>query len=528
MANEIEDNKIKIVIKNYKQFKDKTEIILAPLTILVGPNGGGKSSIISAIQLMTLSIQYLLRGEAEARKHLERIPFDEVISVNNQKQKGFSLAIADKKGECIKIEFKKGKNGGIKIKFFIIRITIMFGNVKDGVEERIEYLKISPDKFIEYRPKEIKKIEEELQNVKKYLGYGGNGLARLYRIVQKMDPNSEFKFIKTEIKSSEFVEQEGQPDVLEILVSSYFTQLYGIEPISDRPGSNMPTIYWATILLALEKENFDSIQSDYASTFKILDTLLAYVKEDIERLAEFLFNKLDDTRKDPPEYFEYKNGLFQNDYYELCDYLLNGTREISTDPNNQQTKKENFFKHVQNFQIADTIVINELVKLKPDQKLFEVLLEKDKVKFNLKNLSSGGKQILPVLLKLFVQLSPFENLMISQPELHLHPRLQGIIADVVVDFFSDTLISAKQKILIETHSEHIIRKLQVLVAQRKINNEFISIYYVNPGNKPFESQAVYLPMNDKGLFTESWPNGFFNDTTILSLELIEELSKRQN
>ncbi len=529
MADEIEDNKIKIVIKNYKQFKDKTEIILSPLTILVGPNGGGKSSIISAIQLLTRSILYLLAGDIEERKKIERIPFDEVISVSNNKQKGFSLAIEDKKGEWIKIEFKRGKNGGVKIKYFLLRITIKFRNTTDVVEEQIVHLKISPDKFTEYRAEEIDKIEADLQNVKKYLGYRKGGMHRLLSQIQrKVEPNLEIRFIKTEINSSELAYQDGHSDILEILASSYFTQLYGIEPIADRTGFNMPIIYWATILMAREKDDFINIQNDYPKVYEILDALLAFIEESKEKWTELIFNKLDDTRKDPPEYFEYKNGLFQNDYYELCDYLLNGTQERSSDPNHQKNLKINFLKHVQNFQIADNLILNKLVTLNPDQKLYAVLLEKEKVKFNLKTLSSGGKQVLPVLLKLFVQLSPNENLMISQPELHLHPRLQGKIADVLVDFFTEISISEKQKILIETHSEHIIRKLQLLVAQRKFNNEFISIYYVNPGNKPFESQAIYLPMNDKGLFTESWPNGFFNDTTIISLEHIEELSKRQN
>lgn len=46
----------KMSIKNYKSFKNKQEITFAPITIFVGPNSGGKSSIIKLLGFLWQNI----------------------------------------------------------------------------------------------------------------------------------------------------------------------------------------------------------------------------------------------------------------------------------------------------------------------------------------------------------------------------------------------------------------------------------------------------------------------------------------
>ena len=53
----------KVVIKNFKCIKE-LELELAPLTILVGPNSSGKSSILEALALMAQCAKSMTFGES--------------------------------------------------------------------------------------------------------------------------------------------------------------------------------------------------------------------------------------------------------------------------------------------------------------------------------------------------------------------------------------------------------------------------------------------------------------------------------
>ena len=63
----------------------------------------------------------------------------------------------------------------------------------------------------------------------------------------------------------------------------------------------------------------------------------------------------------------------------------------------------------------------------------------------------------------------------------------------------------------ETHSEHIVRGIQVLVAQGKVPAEDIAIYYVSK-NDDGTSKIEVMDLEDRGFFTKEWPAGFMDLT----------------
>lgn len=109
-------------------------------------------------------------------------------------------------------------------------------------------------------------------------------------------------------------------------------------------------------------------------------------------------------------------------------------------------------------------------------------------------------------------------LILEQPELHLHPAAQSELADLFVSSVINS--SGKKKILVETHSEHLIRKLQILVADKKypISKDMVKIYYVDKNEKG-DAQIEEMKLLDNGKFENPWPAGFFDRGYQLSREL---------
>lgn len=105
---------------------------------------------------------------------------------------------------------------------------------------------------------------------------------------------------------------------------------------------------------------------------------------------------------------------------------------------------------------------------------------------------------------------------LEEPENHLHPSLQSKLADMLVDAHK----SYEVQFLVETHSEYLIRKLQLLIAREAIENDRVSILYVNGKNRPSYMPLVKSISVDKdGNLEDVFGPGFFDESVRLSKEL---------
>lgn len=151
--------------------------------------------------------------------------------------------------------------------------------------------------------------------------------------------------------------------------------------------------------------------------------------------------------------------------------------------------------------------------------LYKLMVTNNGVNHNIIDVGYGIAQVLPIVTQIYYNnnsederkrnLYRFDKrkvFIIEQPELHLHPAAQASLADLFVE---KIVKDNETKFIIETHSEHFIRKLQVLVADPrvKISQDDIGIYYVDKGEDG-QSCVNQININSKGQFIEKWPSGF--------------------
>jgi predicted ATPase len=112
----------------------------------------------------------------------------------------------------------------------------------------------------------------------------------------------------------------------------------------------------------------------------------------------------------------------------------------------------------------------------------------------------GVSQVLPVLVALLTAL-PGQLVYIEQPELHLHPRAQYLLAKC----FADAAERGVQ-IVVETHSDLFIEGVQTLVAEGKLSPDKVILHWFTRGEDE-TTTITSAELDENGAFGD-WPEDF--------------------
>ncbi len=97
---------------------------------------------------------------------------------------------------------------------------------------------------------------------------------------------------------------------------------------------------------------------------------------------------------------------------------------------------------------------------------FTLSVRLNKDLFNLGEVGYGVSQILPIVAEMFAGVSGV-NFFMQQPEVHLHPRAQAEIANIVYIYSTEIKISLQ---LIETHSDFLIDRFVTLLRENYLGS----------------------------------------------------------
>jgi predicted ATPase len=140
-----------------------------------------------------------------------------------------------------------------------------------------------------------------------------------------------------------------------------------------------------------------------------------------------------------------------------------------------------------------------------DSSIYQVRVQKtpSSAKVLITDVGFGVSQILPVLVLCYY--APEGSIiLLEQPEIHLHPSVQSGLADVFIDAAKNRNV----QIVVESHSEHLLRRLQRRIAEETIVPEKTALYFCEADNEG--SSLNPLNVDLFGNIT-NWPDSFFGD-----------------
>ena len=113
----------------------------------------------------------------------------------------------------------------------------------------------------------------------------------------------------------------------------------------------------------------------------------------------------------------------------------------------------------------------------------------------------GVSQVLPVLVALLVA-KPGQLVYIEQPELHLHPRSQYALAQILAD-------TAKRgvKLVVETHSALLLLQVQTLVAKGDLDPNLVKLHWFSRSDEDGTTSIESADLDENGAFGD-WPEDF--------------------
>ena len=145
-------------------------------------------------------------------------------------------------------------------------------------------------------------------------------------------------------------------------------------------------------------------------------------------------------------------------------------------------------------------------RIAEDSPLYRVKVRKSPraVETLIGDMGFGVSQVLPALVLCFYA-PEGSTVILEQPEIHLHPLAQAGLADALIDAYQKRGV----QIIVESHSEHLLRRLQRRISEESVPQDDIGLYFCSQDGGG-ASQIDKLELDKFGNIA-NWPENFFGD-----------------
>jgi len=208
----------------------------------------------------------------------------------------------------------------------------------------------------------------------------------------------------------------------------------------------------------------------------------------------------------PIQFYDYYNVGFKGEYTAQIISNLNYGFEVDKKRVNEDSLRGSRFEHHVNAWL-DFILQGVSIIPHYDDKTHTARIEVENpyLKGNSvvpTNTGFGISYALPIIVSgLIAQKDRF--LVVENPEAHLHPAAQSKMG-----YFLGVIANAGIRVIVETHSDHIINGIQIAVAKKTIAHKDVTVNFFSQQNNS-QPEIVTIDMTEKGELTQ-WPLGFFD------------------
>ena len=164
--------------------------------------------------------------------------------------------------------------------------------------------------------------------------------------------------------------------------------------------------------------------------------------------------------------------------------------------------EQRILEWLQKMELIDSFSLEPIAENRRDYE-FRVKKSRNSSEVLITDVGFGVSQLLPVLV-LCYYVPENSTVILEQPEIHLHPKVQADLADVLIDVVKNRNV----QIILESHSGLLLHRLQRRIAEEQIAAEDTALYFcqINDGTSEIERLKV-----DEYGNIRNWPQDFFGD-----------------
>ena len=164
--------------------------------------------------------------------------------------------------------------------------------------------------------------------------------------------------------------------------------------------------------------------------------------------------------------------------------------------------EQRILEWLQKMELIDSFSLEPIAENRKDYE-FRVKKSRNSSEVLITDVGFGVSQLLPVLV-LCYYVPENSTIILEQPEIHLHPKVQSDLADVLIDVVKNRNV----QIILESHSALLLHRLQRRIAEEQIAADDTALYFcqINDGTSEIER----LNMDEYGNI-RNWPQDFFGD-----------------
>jgi predicted ATPase len=505
----------KLGISNYKAFEN-AEIPIKPITILLGANSVGKSSIIQLLLLLQQTGKEDLKSYRSALKlYGGYVNLGDAVNLFRKRETKNPLEIRfSLKSKEIQSQLKHSLftdfiesitsiTRYIPLKSFIELRDVKINNRKDYEK----YL----DTFIKILNKETKAKEyiNEVKwlfsnrtslNLDEITSSNKINLLRIYDFLNKLsisiiDENFNFNFKiaykKTKLILENFSINHNNKTIIEFNLNnennnlkSDFIDFSDIENKELLDSFDINNTIFNSFVRNKTKEETSTISSIALS---ILTKSLYTLKDEF---SENKINYVSPLRAHPKRYY-----MLDKAKVNVTLDTLDGDAiaDVLKDNSSLKNKVNDW---LENFNLS--VNVEEFKEV-----VHHLKVKQNDLSLDITDVGFGISQVLPVIIQGFLS-DNGSTTIIEQPEIHLHPKMQAEMADLFIDIIQN---SKGKKLIIETHSEYLLKRLRRRISEGKISPNDVSICLFDPQTKLKSASIRHLKIEEKGFF--EWPIDFY-------------------